>query len=325
MVRRDEKIENGNVRMDWREDKPRKYDPIAYNIPLEVGPGLCQSAYNPIMKRFLKILLTIWRQRLKLYVWAALIGAVIGIFVLAPSYDYINAREQSADPLSSLEYMFNQVSDMLTGRISRNNLMLILFYAEIGAMIGLLSLVLYQLAHHRLTHLDRLKNELDKDLPSIIKQGEGPYLEFKSSLRWDLAETRINRSLEGVVLKTLAGFLNSSIGGTLLIGVADNGEVLGLEKDYQTLKKPDQDGFEQTVMTLISSNLGADLCPYVHVLFHVIDGKEVCRLLISPAKKPVFINQGNAPKFYVRTGGATRDLNIQEALDYVDVRWKRHK
>lgn len=58
--------------------------------------------------------------------------------------------------------------------------------------------------------------ELDKDLPFIVRQGEGPYLEFKSSLRWDMAETRINRALEGVVLKTLAGFLNSHVGGTLL-------------------------------------------------------------------------------------------------------------
>jgi len=67
-------------------------------------------------------------------------------------------------------------------------------------------------------------------LPSIVRQGEGPYLEFKSSLRWDMAESRINRALEGVVLKTLAGFLNSHVGGTLLIGVTDNGEIIGLEK-----------------------------------------------------------------------------------------------
>ncbi|MEC4749289.1 ATP-binding protein [Methylomicrobium sp. Wu6] len=159
----------------------------------------------------------------------------------------------------------------------------------------------------------------------MIRQGEGPYLEFKSSLRWDMAESRINRALEAVIMKTLAGFLNSHVGGTLLIGVADNGELIGLEKDYQTLKKPDQDGFEQAVMTSISSNLGADLCSFVHVLFHVIDDKHVCRLIVSPANRPVFIDQGNSQKFYVRTGGATRDLNIKEALDFIAGRWKRHK
>ncbi|MBL1265563.1 AlbA family DNA-binding domain-containing protein [Methylomicrobium sp. RS1] len=274
------------------------------------------------MKRFFILILRIWRQQLKLYLAAALNGALIGVLILAPSYDYISAREQSVDPLSSFEYMFGQVADMVMGRISHNNLMLLMFYAEIGAVVGLLSLFLFRVIHQRFVHIDYLKMELDKDLPSIIRQGEGPYLEFKSSLRWDMAESRINRALEGVILKTLAGFLNSPIGGTLLIGVADNGEVIGLEKDYQTLKRPDQDGFEQAVMTAISANLGADLCAFVHVLFHVIDDRHVCRLIVSPANRPVFVEQGNTQKFYVRTGGATRDLNIKEALDFIGGRWK---
>lgn len=277
------------------------------------------------MKRFFLLLMSIWHQQLKLYITVMITGAIIGVFVLAPSYDYINAREQTADPLSSIGYVFTQIKDILTGNISQSNLMLMIFYAEIGAMIGLLSLALYKFIHNRVSRIEHLKTELDKDLPSIIRQGEGAYLEFKSSLRWDMVESRINRALEGVILKTLAGFLNSHIGGTLLIGVADNGEIIGLEKDYSTLRKPNQDGFEQALMTAISANLGADLCHFVHVLFHVIDDKEVCRIIVSPSTRPVFLEQGNTPKFFVRTGGATRDLNIQEALDYVSGRWKRVK
>lgn len=275
------------------------------------------------MKRFFLLLMSIWHQQLKLYLTVMITGAMIGVFVLAPSYDYINKREQNADPLSSIGYVFTQVEEVLTGNISQNDL--IIFYAEIGAMIGLLSLVLYKFIHHRIIGIEHLKTELNKDLPSIIRQGEGAYLEFKSSLRWDMVESRTNRTLEGVILKTLAGFLNSHIGGTLLIGIADNGEIIGLEKDYATLKKPNQDGFEQALMTAISANLGADLCQFVHILFHVIDDKEVCRLIVSPATRPVFLEQNNTPKFFVRTGGATRDLNIQEALDYVSGRWKRSK
>ena len=274
------------------------------------------------MKRLFLLTLLIWRQQLVVYILAAIAGAFVGIFVLAPSYDYISTREPDADPLSSFGYVFSLVKAMLMGKSSHDNVVLIIFYAEIGAALGLLSLLLYKVMHKRLLRIDHLKTELDKDFPSIVRQGEGAYLEFKSSLRWDLVETRINRALEGVVLKTLAGFLNSPIGGTLLIGVADNGEILGLEKDYQTLKKPGQDGFEQAVMTLISSNLGADLCSFVHVLFHVIDNKEVCRLIISPSGRPVFLDKGNSPKFFVRTGGGTRDLNIKEALDFIRGRWR---
>lgn len=274
------------------------------------------------MKRLLFLMLAILRQQLGIYLIFALTGAVIGVLVLAPSYDYISAREQSVDPLSSVEYVFRQIFDVLSGKVTASNLKLIYFYAEIGALVGLLTLFVYKFVQQRFVNIDYLKSEIDKDLLSIVAQGEGPYLEFKASLRWDLTESRINRSLENVVLKTLAGFMNSHLGGTLLIGVADNGEILGLEKDYQTLKKPNQDGFEQILMTTISTNLGADLCSLVHVLFHVADSKEVCRLIISPAKRPVFLEQGGVPRLFVRTGGGTRDLNVQEALAYVGGRWK---
>lgn len=277
------------------------------------------------MKRLLMLMMLIWRQQLKLYVFAAAAGAGAGVLVLAPSYDYIYAREQSADPLSSVGYVFQQLLDMLMGRISHDNLLLMLFYAEIGAMLGLASLFLYSFVHKRLLHIDYLKSELDKDLPNIIRQGEGPFLEFKSTLRWDLAEARVNRALEQVVLKTVAGFLNSPRGGTLLIGVADNGDIIGLENDYQTLKKTNQDGFEQALMTAVSAHLGADICPFIHVLFHVIDAKAVCRVIISPSSRPVFLEQGNTPRFFARTGGGTRELNVQEALAYVPGRWPRGK
>jgi hypothetical protein len=274
------------------------------------------------MKRFLLLILSAWNQQLKLYAIAAFVGALSGIFVLAPSYDYITVRKQGEDPISSIEYVFNLVHGVLTGTSSDDDFLLIIYYAEIGAMLGVSFLILYKIIHKKVTQIDYLTTELDKDLPSIIRQGEGPYLEFKSSMRWDLVELRVNKALERVVLKTLTGFLNSSVGGTLLIGVADNGEILGLENDYQTLKKPGQDGFEQTVMTAISTNLGGDLCSFVHVLFHVLDNKDVCRLIVSPSIRPVFLTQSNTPKFYLRTGGATRDLNIQEALSYVSGRWE---
>jgi len=275
------------------------------------------------VKRFLLQLLYIWKQKLKIYVLAGWIGAGMGIFLLAPSYDYISSRERNADPISSIEFVLGQFTEVMSGQINQNNL--ILFYAEIGAILGLLSLGFYQILHRRLVDLDALKAELEKDLPTIIRQGEGPLLEFKSSMRWDIQEQRVNKTLEGMILKTLAGFFNSSVGGTLLIGVADNGEILGLEADFQTLKKADQDGFEQTLITSISANLGADLCPLVHVLFHKVADKDVCRVIVLPSRRPVFLTQGNTPKFFVRTGGGTRDLNIQEALDYVASRWKNSK
>ena len=275
------------------------------------------------MKRFFLLILSIWKQKLKLYFVAALIGAIIGVLVLAPIYDYVDSQKQADTIASSIDFMWGQIKELLMGNIPKNSL--IPFYAEIGAMLGVLTLGIYSFLHKRLLRIELLKMELDKDITSIIQQGEGPLLEFKSTFRWDMEQSRTNRLLEGVVLKSLAGFLNSKHGGTLLIGVADNGEIIGLENDYQTLKKQNQDGFEQAIMTAIAANLGADLCSHVTILFHVIDTKAICRLIVSPSARPVFINQGNTPKLYVRTGGATRDLNIQEALEFALTRWHKIK
>jgi hypothetical protein len=275
------------------------------------------------MKRFFLLILSLWRQRLKLYFMAALIGAIIGVLVLAPIYDYVDSQKQADTMASSIDFMWGQTKELLKGNIPKNSL--IPFYAEIGAMLGVLTLGIYSFLHKRLQRIDLLRMELNKDIAAIIRLGEGPLLEFKSTFRWDIEQSRTNRQLEAVVLKSLAGFLNSSLGGTLLIGVADDGDIIGLENDFQTLKKQNEDGFEQAIMTAIAANFGADLCSHVSILFHVIDNKVICRLIVSPSARPVFVNQGNIPKLYVRTGGATRDLNIQEALEFAPIRWKRSK
>lgn len=49
-------------------------------------------------------------------------------------------------------------------------------------------------------------------------------------------------AMETVIAKTVAAFMNSG-GGTLLIGVDDDGRLIGLGPDYATLKTPDADRF----------------------------------------------------------------------------------
>src|SRR3972149_581196 len=63
----------------------------------------------------------------------------------------------------------------------------------------------------------------------LIKQGESKTLEFKSTLRWNLQEDRQDdKAVTHAILKTIAAFLNTE-GGDLLIGVADDGSVRGIE------------------------------------------------------------------------------------------------
>lgn len=56
----------------------------------------------------------------------------------------------------------------------------------------------------------------NNEIKQVIHQGEGPTIEFKSSLRWDMRRNCVNKDLEYVVIKEISGFLNSN-GGILLI------------------------------------------------------------------------------------------------------------
>ena len=90
------------------------------------------------------------------------------------------------------------------------------------------------------------------ELLKLIKKGETEFVEFKSSLRWDYREEKVNKALEDVILKSISAFSNAK-GGTLFIGVNDNMEVIGMEPDFKTLKKQDADYFELHIRKLIEN------------------------------------------------------------------------
>jgi hypothetical protein len=154
-----------------------------------------------------------------------------------------------------------------------------------------------------------------------IAQGESQRLEFKSSLRWDIQENRVNKEIERIIVKTVAGFLNSQDGGTLLIGVDNDGRVVGLEQDYQTLKVQNRDGFELHLRQLLCRDLGESSNSFISVSFHEIDGCDVCQVTVEPSNYPVYVEDGNEAKFFLRIGNATRALPVSEAVRYVQTRW----
>jgi hypothetical protein len=160
----------------------------------------------------------------------------------------------------------------------------------------------------------------DPEIAALLAAGESARVEFKSSARWDLRENKKNPVLEQVILKTVAAFLNTD-GGTLLLGVSDEGAVLGLEHDYQTLQKKNADGYELFLTELLLGHYGKDCSPCVRITFHSLDSKEVCRLIAQPAPRPVWVKEGAEEHLYIRSGNSTRRLSTREALDYCKTRW----
>jgi hypothetical protein len=152
-------------------------------------------------------------------------------------------------------------------------------------------------------------------LPEIIVQGEGNELEFKSTFRWDIKAGKTNPAVERASLKTINAFLNST-GGTLLIGVRDDGSLEGIESD----RFVNDDKFLLHVWTLIRTSLGRDVSPYIQTMIEKKEEKTVCIVKCSRSPKPVFLRQpGFNEEFYIRVGPSSNALDISEALRYISV------
>jgi hypothetical protein len=159
------------------------------------------------------------------------------------------------------------------------------------------------------------------DLITALRSGEGEMLEWKATLRWDLKAQHTSRVLEDAVLRTIAGFANQR-GGTLLIGIADSGEVTGLTWDYATLRRPNPDGLSQLLVGLVQKRLGGDICPLIHVHIHAAGDREYCRLVVQPSPRPVFLEEDGVARFYMRAGNTTRALDAREALAHAARQWR---
>lgn len=166
------------------------------------------------------------------------------------------------------------------------------------------------------------RDEREGEIRRLIKGGESSELEFKSTARWDIKQNKPNPALEQVVVKTVAAFLNSERGGTLLLGVDDDSNVLGLKPDYKMFgKQNSRDAYENFLTTLLLNNLGKDATPLFSIAFHHIGGEDVVRINVKPAPKPFFVKDGNAEHLYIRAGNSTRLLTTKEAIDYCKIRF----
>jgi len=163
-------------------------------------------------------------------------------------------------------------------------------------------------------------------IEDLIAEGESDELEFKSTLRWDLALGTASKKLESVIVKTVAAFANAH-GGTLVIGVADDGTVVGLSHDMHSLGDVDRDHFELHLRNVLAAQLpAAFMASKVQVRFHDVAGDDVCQVDIQPAKEAIVLevadkNGQKSQKFYVRSGNSSVELPLSEMSAYVKERF----
>ncbi len=156
----------------------------------------------------------------------------------------------------------------------------------------------------------------------LLAGGENDKVEFKSSLRWDYKTGSVSRELEYVVGKTVAAFLNSE-GGTLLIGVDDGGNVVGIEHDYGTLKKKNADGFLLHLTNVVSRYLGKEFHHFVNISIEEVSGKAVCLIQVRPARTPAYLNRDGHQEFFIRATASSQPLEMADAHAYIKHHWRQ--
>lgn len=240
------------------------------------------------------------------------ICVAMSVFVLMMMTRYLASKVMHTIMIPEVEVLMESMGAMMIG----------------SAIIGILFVKYRDSKIFKYTVNDFLENnssvfgfeEREKlDIYDLIAGGESDKLEFKSTVRTNLATGEVDKRMEKAVLKTIVAFLNTD-GGTLLIGVSDDGEICGVDLDsFESLDK-----MNLHMTNMIASAIGNGFIPYINFKsIEFEDGKYVIRVKCTPANKAVFLREGKNEQFYVRSGPSSVELTGMNLVNYVNNRNKK--
>jgi predicted HTH transcriptional regulator len=166
----------------------------------------------------------------------------------------------------------------------------------------------------------------------MLQSGESATVEFKASLCRGVPSGEVEPVVVYSVVKTIAAFLNSK-GGTLLIGVEDAGNILGVEYDFPEVLKNNLDGYGLYLSTRLGNTFGPDASLLIDTDFLAIGDKHICAIRVQPGKRPYWVrlkgkNELAKPKdkdvqdvLFIRSGNQTVSLSMTDAIRYALDRW----
>lgn len=151
-----------------------------------------------------------------------------------------------------------------------------------------------------------------------IAKGEHLRLEFKEAYNYNDHNQARDNSLSNKIMKEIAAFLNSSYGGSILLGVRDNGEIRGLKNDISVIdeKATNPDKLELAITSKIKDTFNGSSIDLITTNFIELKEDYVCEIKISPSSKPVFIHK----EFYIRNGTQANTLKAEELFDLMKKR-----
>ena len=158
-------------------------------------------------------------------------------------------------------------------------------------------------------------------LERLMAGEESEVVEFKTSARWD-TDGQVTKKAPAVITKTIAGFANAK-GGTLLIGVNDQGGAVGLKPDYDTFNDRQHiDKWLNWLTEIIINHLGRSVLRRLRVRIDFVGDKEICRIDIPALSAPTWSAAGKGyPVLYERLPNSTRAVPEPEVDDFLRERF----
>ncbi len=154
------------------------------------------------------------------------------------------------------------------------------------------------------------------DLSKLVMDGESEAVEFKATLRTNMHTGNRDPRMEMGVLRTLAGFLNTN-GGTLIIGIYDDGSPLGINADGFE----NEDKMNLHLVNIVKSRMGILAMTTIHSHFEDHKNYRVMVVNCRKSSKPVFVKDGDMERFFIRTGPSTTELSPSQTQEYIRQRF----
>jgi type I restriction enzyme M protein len=155
------------------------------------------------------------------------------------------------------------------------------------------------------------------EIRELIRGGESKRVEFKESFSLDIRKQTKERYIEDSTLKNVVAFLNSE-GGDLVVGVADDGEITGVEPELLKFYKSTADKLLLHVKNQIKNRIGEQYYPLLQQRIVTVGRATILRIHCDASTDPVFLD---GESFFVRTNPATDKLVGRKQHEYIKRRF----
>ena len=230
----------------------------------------------------------------------------LSIIELLKEYGRKENSEKLAEAISSFEETLPQLS-----RLAR-------LIQTANSMQGTLSGAALNVIRREIIHTLSIETENDADLEAdkgIYLGVESGTLEFKTSIVFppdnNMQPDEFAQSMN--VMKGICAFLNSTTGGTLYLGVNDQGYVVGIDNDMQYLKMQTIDSYMRYVQDIAKKYFGVDTLPYLRI--EALYENTVVGIHVEPHPYRVVELNGTA---YLRVNAESRIMPEEMRQELID-------